>query len=362
MVAKKNFWHRLLGEFIAVKSSACIMRISALAVFALLAVGIAPVVAAGSLVIYCGMQEEWCRAASTAFQQKTGIAVSMTRQSAGEIYARLKAEKDNPRGDIWYGGTGDPHLLAANDGLTEPYQSPQLGTLYDWASRQAELSKFRTVGIYLGALGYGYNTGEIASRKLDAPACWSDLLKADYKGEIQVADPNSSGTAYTMLATLVQLMGEEPAFDYFKKLHGNVDHYTTSGAAPAQAAGRGEVAVAIAFQHDLIAAAKKGGKLKTISPCEGTGYEIGSMSIVKGARNPAEAKQFYDWALTPEAQAIAAQNNQFQLPSNKATPVPPEAPDPAKLKLIVYDFDKYGSPAERNRLLARWTKDIKNAQ
>ena len=318
--------------------------------------------AAGSVVVYCGMNEEWCRAASTVFQQKTGIQVSMTRQSAGEIYARLKAEKDNPRGDIWYGGTGDPHLQAASDGLTDTYKPAQLDALRDWAKAQAERSSFRTVGIYLGALGYGYNTDLIASRKIAAPACWSDLTKPEFKGEVQVADPNSSGTAYTMLATIVQLMGEEPAFDYMKGLHKNIDHYTTSGAAPAQAVGRGEVAVAIAFQHDLIAAAKKGGKLKVVSPCEGTGYEIGSMSLIKGARNPAEAKAFYDWALTPEAQELGAINNQFQLPSNSATPVPPEAPDLAKLKLIAYDFDKYGSPAERNRLLARWTKDVKNAQ
>jgi iron(III) transport system substrate-binding protein len=346
----------------SMKAKAAAFGASVLAVVGVFAAGMAPVRAAGSLVVYCGVNEEWCRAASAAFQQKTGIQVNMTRQSAGEIYARLKAEKDNPRGDIWWGGTGDPHLQAANESLTESYKSPTLDKLRDWAKNQAERSGNRTVGIYLGALGYGYNNKEITSRKLTAPACWKDLLASDYKGEVQVADPNSSGTAYTMLATIIQLMGEEPAFDYLKKLHGNIDHYTTSGAAPAQAVGRGEVTVSIAFQHDLIAAAKKGGDITVVSPCEGTGYEIGSMSIIKGARNPDEAKQFYEWALSPEAQEIGAKNNQFQVPSNTATPVPPEAPDTAKLKLIAYDFDKYGSSAERNRILARWTKEVKNAQ
>ena len=318
--------------------------------------------AAGSLVVYCGMQEEWCRAAMATFQQKTGIQVAMTRQSAGEVYARLKAEKENPRGDIWYGGTGDPHLQAANDGLTEVYKSPRLGTLQGWARAQAELSGFRTVGIYLGALGYGYNTDMLAARKLASPACWKDLLRVEFKGEIQMADPNSSGTAYTMLATLIQLMGEEPAFDYLRKLHANIDHYTTSGAAPVQSVGRGEAMIAIAFQHDLAAMARKGAKLKVVSPCEGTGYEIGSMSIVKGARNPAEARQFYDWALTVEAQTIAARNNQFQLPSNATAPVPEEAPDASKLKLIPYDFDKFGSSQERSRLLGRWSREVRNAR
>ena len=80
-----------------------------------------PARAAGSVVVYCGVNEEWCRAAANAFQAKTGIHVDMTRQSAGEIYARLRAEKENPGGDIWYGGTGDPLLRAAADGVTEPY-------------------------------------------------------------------------------------------------------------------------------------------------------------------------------------------------------------------------------------------------
>ena len=176
-----------------------------------------------------------------------------------------------------------------------------------------------------------------------------------------MADPNSSGTAWTALATIVQLMGEDKAFDYFKKLDKNMAEYTKAGAAPAQAVAKGETMVGIAFQHDVIFAAKQNPAVKVVSPCEGTGFEIGSMSIVKGARNLAEAKQFYDWALTPEAQTIAAQTGSYQLPSNPATPVPPEAPDPAKLKLINYDFEKYGSSDERKRLLKRWTDEVKNA-
>ena len=47
--------------------------------------------AAGNLVMYCGVQEEWCRAVSAAFERETGISVAMTRKSAGEVYAQVKA-------------------------------------------------------------------------------------------------------------------------------------------------------------------------------------------------------------------------------------------------------------------------------
>ena len=68
-----------------------------------------------------------------------------------------------------------------------------------------------------------------------ADACAQDqrgntaLMGAIFKGEIQIANPNSSGTAYTALASLVQIMGEDKAFDYMKKLRANVQVYTKSG-------------------------------------------------------------------------------------------------------------------------------------
>jgi iron(III) transport system substrate-binding protein len=175
-----------------------------------------------------------------------------------------------------------------------------------------------------------------------------------------MADPNSSGTAWTALATMVQLMGEDKAFDYFKQLDKNMAEYTKAGAAPALAVGKGETLVGIAFQHDVINAAKQNPAVKVVSPCEGTGYEIGSMSIVKGAKHLDEAQKFYDWALTPAAQKLAAENGSYQIPSNKETPVPPEAPDLSKIKLIDYDFAKYGSSEVRKKLLKRFTDEVRN--
>src|SRR4051794_29877048 len=100
--------------------------ISAVAVLCLASLVPVIVHAQGSLVVYCGVQEEWCRGAVTAFERGTGIKVAMTRKSAGEVYAQVKAEASNPRGDIWWGGTGDPHMQAAEEGLTLEYKSPKL--------------------------------------------------------------------------------------------------------------------------------------------------------------------------------------------------------------------------------------------
>jgi iron(III) transport system substrate-binding protein len=313
---------------------------------------------AQQLNVICPVQSEWCSLAATQFEKETGIKVGLTLKGSGESFAQIAAEKANPKLDVWFGGTGDPHLQAAEQGLLDEYKSPLLAQLQPWAQRQAEQSKYRTVGIYLGVLGMGYNSELLAKKKMAAPACWKDLIKSDFAGEVQMANPNASGTAYTAIATLVQVMGEEEAFKYLKALHKNINNYPRSGVGPIKAAARGETLASISFIHDVITEAQAGFPVKAVAPCEGTGYEIGSLSIVKGARNLENAKKFYDWALTPNAQALAAQAKQFQLPSNVATPISPLSPKVADIKLINYDFAKYGSSAERKRLLERWDKEV----
>ena len=83
------------------------------------------------------------------------------------------------------------------------------------------------------------------------------------------------------------------------------------------------------------------------------------MSIIKGARNMESAKTWYDWALGPDAQKLMPQAKAYQVPSNAGVAPPPEAPKVEQIKLIDYDFAKYGSSAERKRLLAKWDKDVK---
>lgn len=317
-----------------------------------------PTLAAEKLTYYCSAQEEWCQLMATGFEEATGIEVSMTRKSSGETLAQIKAESSNPKGDIWWGGTGDPHLQAAEEGLLQAYDSSMRGEQNEWAIKQSESADNQTIGIYSGALGYGYNEEVLTANNLPVPACWEDLLKPEYKGHVQMANPNSSGTAYTTLATIVQLFGEDEGFEFMKGLHTNINQYTKSGSAPIKAAARGESTIGIVFMHDAVAQAAAGFPIKVVAPCEGTGYEIGGMSLIKGSRNEENAKKFYDWALQADTQSRALEVDAFQVMSNKAAESSPQAPDLASIKLIDYDFQKYGSSDERQRLLKKWDDEV----
>lgn len=314
--------------------------------------------AAGELNLICAADVVICEQMQGDFEKAHDIKVNMVRMSSGEAYAKIRAEARNPKTDLWWAGTGDPHLQAAAEGLTEEYKSPMLDQLQDWAKSQAESSGFKTVGVYAGALGWGYNTEIFKQKGYKEPTCWADLLAPELKGEIQIANPNSSGTAYTALASLVQIMGEDKAFEYLKSLNTNVSQYTKSGSAPVKAAARGETGLGIVFMHDAVAQTAEGFPVKSIAPCEGTGYEIGSMSIVKGARNMENAKIWYDWSLKPEVQSRMKDAKSFQLPSNKSAEIPKEAPRFEDIKLIDYDFKTFGDPDKRKALLERWDREI----
>jgi iron(III) transport system substrate-binding protein len=342
------------------------MRIAPLVAF-LFALALGGVRHAGAqsseLNLVCSFLDEWCQLMAISFERETGIRVALIRRSTGEAYAAIRAEAQNPRTDVWWGGTGDPHLQAARENLTEEYRSPLLAELHQWAVRHAEQSGYRSVGVISGALGITYNADELARRGIAEPRCWTDLLNPQLRNEVQTSDPEASGTAYTMLVTLVTLMGEDPAFAYMLRLHANVNQYTRSGGFPARAVATGETLVGITFvDNALVQIAGGAGAVRVVTPCEGTGYEIGAMSIVRGARNMAAARRYYDWALSARAQALGVESgNSFSFPSNRNAPSPRLAPRLEDTRLVDYDFARFGAPETRRRLLERFNREIRRA-
>jgi iron(III) transport system substrate-binding protein len=321
----------------------------------------APARAQGVVNAICSTDQSWCELAAQEFSKATGLRVLQTRKPTGEALAQLRAEAANPKTDLWWGGTGDPFYQAAEVGLLEPYRPDYLGDLHGWAVRQYAMSQNQVGGFYTSAIGFGWNEELLKKKKLPAPKCWKDLLDPRYRGEIETSHPASSGTGYTILAGLVQLMGEDAAFDYLKQLHRNVTQYTRSGTAQARSVARGEVAIGVSFifGFDNERLTNKF-PVYAAAPCEGTPYEIGGIALVKGARNRDAARRYYDWLMSPAGQQIGARANSLQVPANKTFRPDPRIPSLDGVRLIKYDFEKFGKAAERKRLVDRWTREVES--
>ena len=148
-------------------------RARALALAAVLAGAAMTAAAQGQqLTALCSTDQGWCELAAKEFQAQTGIKVLQVRKATGEALAQLRAEAANPKTDIWWGGTGDPFLQAAEAGLLLPYRPSYLDDLHGWAVRQYAMSGNMVGGFYTSAIGFGWNEDVLKKKKLPAPKTW----------------------------------------------------------------------------------------------------------------------------------------------------------------------------------------------
>ena len=282
-----------------------------------------------------------------AFEEDTGIQVRWVRLSAGEVLVRIRSERTNPQVALWFGGPSPEFIVAKREGLLAPYApridfNPPPGT-FDEAHYWT--------GFYFGAIGFASNTEILERKGIPPPTSWYDLLKPEFAGEISVAYAYTSGTANTLLAAVVQMMGEDAGFDYIARLDQNVHHYNRSGSACVTQVGFGEVGVGIAFSHDIVKKGPAKGYPVVLSfPKEGTGFEIGAMALVKGGPNHVAAKRFMDWALSVRAQNLM--QRWFRTPLNPNAEVAQGAVTADNVKLI--EFDSIWAAKHRQRLVERW--------
>lgn len=304
---------------------------------------------ARELVIYSPPNEEHTSLVMSEFTKETGVTVDYLRISAGEVLARIRAESANPQADIWWGGSADGHIAAMHEGLLVPYASPA-GDVIPEQFRDPDRYWH---GIYLATLCFAVNDEELERIGVSAPETWDDLLNPAFRGRISMPDPNTSGTAYGVLSTMVQMLGEDAAFAYLEELNANIHQYTRSGIAPLQQAGLGEVAVGIVYDVNARQFIQEGFPLRVIYPSDGTGFEVGAVSIVKNGPNDVQvAREFVDYALRALTMEMGIDAGiPYLLPHPDARvhelAVPLE-------EVNVIDFDFEWSGANKVRLLERW--------
>jgi len=316
--------------------------------------GVAAQDVSGELTVLCTPQEDWCVKMVEEFEAATGIPTSYVRMSSGESLARLRAGAEAPEFDVWWGGPADGQIAAAAEGLIEPYISPNAAVISD----DQKAADGTWTGVYVGALGLCSNQVILDELGVEVPGSWDDLLVPELKGNVAVAHPASSGTAYTTFYTqITRLGGADEGLAFMSELHPNILQYTKSGSAPGGMAGRGEIATAIIFSHDCIKNCEAGFEELVVSfPSEGPGYEIGAVGLVANAPIPEAGKAWIDWSLQSDVQEIGPTVGSFQLPTNPDSAVSDLSVGLDEVDLVDYDFDAAG--AARTELTQRFEDEV----
>lgn len=304
-----------------------------------------------NLVVYSSVDEANARKILNAFVEETGVKVDFVFLSSGPALARIEAEINNPQADVWFGAPQENHIIAKERGLTQPYKTL---SVYGVSPEFYDVEGYYHP-IYMNPLGIGINTSVLEQINAPMPESWEDLLSSAYLRMIQYPNPQSSGTAYSLITGLIDIYGEDGAIDYLKKLAPNIQTYTQSGTGPSKAVGPGQVAMGIQFTPAFFQFMEQGYPVKVVFPKEGVPYEVASVSILKGAKNTADAKKLIDWVVSKAGQQEVVDQKTYFYPIRSDVDFGSLQPL-STIKLLPVD----GAWAAENktRIIERWVNEV----
>ena len=308
------------------------------------------------LTVYTALETDQLKAYQEAFNKvHPDIAIKWVRDSTGVVTAKLLAEKRNPQADVIWGVAASSLALFDKNGMLEAYAPANLGAI------QAQYRDKKTPPAWWGMDVFGavvcFNTVEAQKKNIPLPTTWQDLLKPEFKGQVVMPNPASSGTGYFDVAAWLQLWGDEDGkgggWKYMDALHQNIAQYTHSGSKPCNMAAAGEYVAGISFEYRGHTNKAKGAPIELVFPKEGLGWDLEGFAIYKGTKKLDAAKKLADWASSKDAMVLYGKNFAVTAQPGVA-PKLQYIPDDYEARLIKMDFDQ--SAASRDRVLAEWTR------
>lgn len=265
----------------------------------------------GDLVIYSGRREPLLEPVIEAFEQASGIDVSVKYGSTTELGNALIEEKNNPRADVFVGTDAATAEQLRARGVFAPWDGEALASIP--AEFRAEDGSW--VGVSGRARVIMYNTNLVQAT--DLPDSVFDLSDPAWKGKIAIpSTTNSSFTAW--VSSLRKLKGDDAARDLLQALKDNDVTVLKEHTDVRKAVGTGEFALGLVNHYYYQLEKEAGSPVGVIYPDQQAG-EVGVLlnaaaaSIVEDAEHRENAEAFMAFLLGAEAQKIFAETN-FEYP------------------------------------------------
>ncbi|MDP9291210.1 MAG: extracellular solute-binding protein, partial [Verrucomicrobiota bacterium] len=177
----------------------------------------------------------------------------------------------------------------------------------------------RWVGVCLGAFGICSNQDALALLKIDPPRDWSDLADPRFFGNIALADPTQSGAAAKAFEMIIQQQmrsaaspaeGWVRAFQMIQRIAANARYFTDSGTKVPLDVGAGDAAAGMCidfygrFESEALRRADQSSRLVYLTPAGGSSLGADPIGLLRGAPHPDLARDFIEFALSPEGQKL----------------------------------------------------------
>ena len=246
---------------------------------------------AGQVVIYTSMEENRNKALKEQLAEKfPDKDIVVQYLSTGNSAAKIKNEGTNVEADIVL-DLETAHMVDLEENFAD-LSSFDTSIYLDGVNKS---NKYLTWTKYTMALVIDKNYFD--KHNLSVPKTYDDLLKSEYKNLIAIPDPKTSGTGYAFYLNAVNIMGEDKAIEYFKKLKNNLREFTTSGSGPTNLLKQGEIAIAMGMTSQGVEAINEGYNFKIVSLKTGAPYNTTSFGIIKGRENKENVREVFEWLM-----------------------------------------------------------------
>lgn len=245
----------------------------------------------GRVVIYTSMEENRNKALKEQLAEKfPDKDIVVQYLSTGNSAAKIKNEGTNVEADIVL-DLETAHMVDLEENFAD-LSSFDTSIYLDGVNKS---NRYLTWTKYTMALVIDKNYFD--KHNLSVPKTYDDLLKSEYKNLIAIPDPKTSGTGYAFYLNAVNIMGEDNAIEYFKKLKNNLREFTTSGSGPTNLLKQGEIAIAMGMTSQGVEAINEGYNFKIVSLKTGAPYNTTSFGIIKARENKENVREVFEWLM-----------------------------------------------------------------
>jgi thiamine transport system substrate-binding protein len=293
------------------------------------------------------------------FSDRTGIMVQLLKgDDAGAVVNQAILSKDHPQGDVLYGIDNTLLSKGLDNGLFEPYSSPELSAIdgsFDLDSTQHRVTPIDESDV---CLNY--------DKRVAAPTLLDDLKKPEFKDKVVVENPATSSPGLAFLLATVAKFGEDHYLDYWRALKANglkvddgwaqayFDDFTVGGSTGTRTV---VVSYATSPPADVVAATPPKTATDVGVVDDGCFRQIEFAGVLKGTTHAAAAHAFIDFLLSkPFQEDMPLQ--MFVYPVRKGAALPAAFTAYSAKPIHVVDIPQDKIRQSREQWIKDWTSTV----